>query len=335
MSMMPYASLSLSPCDGRPTPHPNARCVRCVCECVCVKYDFHRTARRYYRNTLQVLESAIDEWNKHPLVCIVQMGDLLDGFCHRGADPRVALATVRKTQERAVCKSWHNVIGNHELYNFDRAELRELLNVHYGGATDYYSFSPYAGWRIVILDAYDISIIGRDKESPEYKEALTILQSNNPNNVLEFVDWIQGLEGTQRRFLPYNGSMSQAQLTWLDRTLADATAANERVIVVSHVPLHLCCCGVRTRTSMPHGLTRSLACSMQPTVLVWNYEEVLRVLHRYHCVAAVLYGHEHKGGRGVDEHGIHHIIFEAPLECPPGETALYVSVSCSLAPIHS
>lgn len=37
-----------------------------------------------------------------------------------------------------------------------------------------------------------------------------------------------------------------------------------------------------------------------PSGLMWNYEEVMRVVHRHGCVAACLAGHDHRGGYGVD-----------------------------------
>jgi hypothetical protein len=49
----------------------------------------------------------------------------------------------------------------------------------------YQSFSPAAGWRIIILDAYDVSIIGRLPESVAYKQAMDLLRSKNPNILVD------------------------------------------------------------------------------------------------------------------------------------------------------
>ena len=40
------------------------------------------------------------------------------------------------------------------------------------------------GWRIIMLDAYKIAIIGRDEGTPEYTEALALLRQHTPNDVL-------------------------------------------------------------------------------------------------------------------------------------------------------
>eukprot|EP00971_Amphidinium_carterae_P228540 4532941-Amphidinium_carterae.1 len=58
--------------------------------------------------------------------------------------------------------------GNHELYNFDRAELEEL-NVTEGDR--WYSFRPTGkhkgkscGWRVIVLDSFEINAIESDGE---------------------------------------------------------------------------------------------------------------------------------------------------------------------------
>ncbi len=49
--------------------------------------------------------------------------------------------------------------------------------------------------------------------------------------------------------------------------------------------------------------------------LVWNYEDCLRLLQRFHhVVVAVLSGHDHDGGYTRDETGIHFKTFESPLQ---------------------
>ncbi|KAK3037510.1 hypothetical protein RJ639_030318 [Escallonia herrerae] len=61
--------------------------------------------------------------------------------------------------------------------------------------------------------------------------------------------------------------------------------------------------------------------------LLWNYDEVMEVIHRYSCVKVCLAGHGHKGGHSIDSHGVHHQVLEAALECPPGTNAFgYVDV---------
>eukprot|EP00931_Biecheleriopsis_adriatica_P095741 TRINITY_DN69352_c0_g1_i1.p1 TRINITY_DN69352_c0_g1~~TRINITY_DN69352_c0_g1_i1.p1 ORF type:complete len:127 (-),score=30.32 TRINITY_DN69352_c0_g1_i1:21-401(-) len=54
--------------------------------------------------------------------------------------------------------------------------------------------------------------------------------------------------------------------------------------------------------------------------LLWNYEEVLDLLHSHagRTVQMVVSGHMHKGHFHTDELGIHHIVMESPLLSSPG-----------------
>ncbi|CAL0330113.1 unnamed protein product [Lupinus luteus] len=55
--------------------------------------------------------------------------------------------------------------------------------------------------------------------------------------------------------------------------------------------------------------------------LLWNYEEVMNLIHKFNCVKVCISGHDHKGGYYIDSHGVHHRVLEAALECPPGTNA--------------
>jgi manganese-dependent ADP-ribose/CDP-alcohol diphosphatase len=56
-----------------------------------------------------------------------------------------------------------------------------------------------------------------------------------------------------------------------------------------------------------------------PACLVWNYEEVLQVLHKHPgVVVASIAGHTHQNGYLVDDSGIHHMVLPGVVEAPPG-----------------
>ena len=55
--------------------------------------------------------------------------------------------------------------------------------------------------------------------------------------------------------------------------------------------------------------------------VVWDGDEVLDVLHRYHCVVAVICGHDHDGNYTLDDHGIHHITMPGIIETAPDDQA--------------
>lgn len=165
----------------------------------------------------------------------------------------------------------------------------------------YYDFSPAVGWRVVLVDTYEISQM-HAAGSPAYQEARRVLEANNPNDTLHGSDWFKGLKGTQRRFVPYNGQPSDEQLRWLRRVLAGSAAAGERVIVAAHQPVY------------PNATNLSN--------LPFNFQEILAVLHAFPGVVVTwLAGHDHDGGYCVDELGIHHIVPAAPLEVEVGQDA--------------
>ena len=211
--------------------------------------------------------------------------------------------------------------GNHELYNLSRRDLAKKLSIPFTleptndlvGYYDHVLREPrrrprrrdgtHDGvdpWklRFVVVDSFDICLLDRCAEtSPKRRAAHEILKANNPNYP-EQENSPEGLVGLSRRFVAFNGGIDEPQLEWLERTMEDARANGERVIVCSHQPIH------------PD--------SSFPTCLVWNYEDVLAIVRKYaDVVIASFSGHAHKGGYARDEvSGVHFRTFEAMLESP-------------------
>jgi manganese-dependent ADP-ribose/CDP-alcohol diphosphatase len=267
-------------------------------------YNFDKSVRRYYRNSLSILREAVDFWNQQPnLSFIAQLGDLLDGINKGLGISHASLDDCLQELDRCTCKRVYHLIGNHDLYNFDRGALDQRLGTAPGGSS-YYSFTPHSGWRFIILDSYDISVV--DPIHPTGRlAARELLRANNPNDVDDpQADWKSGLTGVDRRFLPYNGALGAAQLRWLEAELAAAAAANHRAVILSHIPLH--------------------PLAARATGLAWNYDAVLSTLAAARgVVAAVFAGHDHVGGFAAagDAGGAHHLTVASPLECAPGEVA--------------
>ena len=232
------------------------------------------------------------------------------GLCALGA---VALCSapltaagiqVLSVMDGCSCKKLH-VIGNHELYNFDRANLAELGLV----TAPYSSFKPHDGWRFIVIDAFDISTPGWDDGHPNRSAAWELLRENNPNthqvsdHSLHYqdynVDWMDGVEGLAKRWNPNNGAVGDVQLAWLVEQLGEAVTAGERVILLSHVPVQPGSCN--------------------DDCLLWNYETCLEAIYTHGAgnVVAVLAGHDHTGGYKQDAAGIHHVTFCAPVEAKP------------------
>ncbi|KAL6644378.1 hypothetical protein ACP70R_015986 [Stipagrostis hirtigluma subsp. patula] len=255
---------------------------------------------RYYRHSIAVLRRAVQHWNAHGGVRFcVNFGDIVDGFCPKDRSLAAVQAVVREFDGFHGGPTYH-MLGNHCLYNLPRSELVSVLRMPTSSpARAYYDFSPWPGYRFVVLDAYDFSAVGWPRDHPVAAAARRFLAARNPNADKNSP---RGLAGADRRFVMFNGGVGGAQLRWLDGVLRGAAARRERAVVCSHLPVH--------------------PGAASPTGLMWNYEEVLAVVHRHGgCVAAFLAGHVHKGGYAVDGRGVHHRTLEAALECPPGTDA--------------
>ncbi|KAL9273222.1 Serine/threonine-protein kinase AFC2-like protein [Drosera capensis] len=137
--------------------------------------------------------------------------------------------------------------------------------------------------RFVVLDAYAVSAIGWPRDHPNVMKAMTFLEVENPDADKNSPN---GLVGLDRRFLLFNGGVGREQLDWLDTVLQDASNSEQKVIICCHIPLD--------------------PGASSDDALLWNYDEVMDVIHRYKCVKACLAGHDHKGGYSVDSYGVHH-----------------------------
>ncbi|CAE8610498.1 unnamed protein product [Polarella glacialis] len=225
-----------------------------------------------------------------------------------------------------------HLLGNHELYNFTRKDLQEGIKVpgisqqfrvsapegldanSPSACSSFYSFSPHEGWRVCVLDPYDVSVLSRGGGRPAFEldasqlepRALALCQANNPNDVTG-EDFARGIPpGPDLRWVPFNGAIGERQLAWLQDTLELAGRRNERTILLSHVIL----------------LPEATPCASCITLL-WNYSEVLEVIRAADPPpVAVLCGHAHQQVFAVDPvSGTHHVTFASPLEVEPGGDA--------------
>ena len=267
--------------------------------------NYDGSSKRHYRGALSALERAVPWWNAQqpPLACIAQLGDLIDGH-------NAALGQSHAAWERslAVLRSAHcpllNVVGNHELMNFSRAELAEKLGADrecgQGGKESYYAYSLGSGWRVLVLDAFQVSVLGWPHDDWRHQRATSTLVENNPNldpnDPSAPGDWLRGLKGDQRRFVSYNGALGGEQLAWLGGELAAAANMGDRVIILSHAVLAPAAC--------------------DGTTMVWDYEEALSIIDAKRIegtVALVVCGHDHRGGYHLARSGVHHVTLCSPL----------------------
>ncbi|CAH2292014.1 manganese-dependent ADP-ribose CDP-alcohol diphosphatase isoform X1 [Pelobates cultripes] len=169
-------------------------------------YNFMKTRMRYYRNSLTLLKEAVQEWDSESTKpkFILQLGDIIDGFNVPQKTSDTSLAIILAEMEKLKIP-FHHIWGNHEFYNFkrkylmesklnskpledeigqltineDTSETRSDQESFYG-----YHFSPYPGFRFLLIDCYDLSVIGRDTMSIKYGMSLKLLKEKNPNEDL-------------------------------------------------------------------------------------------------------------------------------------------------------
>lgn len=112
-------------------------------------FNYLQTQRRFYRGALEGLRRAVASWMHHRAsdaealgqkFFVLQLGDLLDGFnAPDGSEAALSLLL----SEMEATQTIHHCIGNHELYNFNRAQLIDKLECFRRERRFYYSFSPH------------------------------------------------------------------------------------------------------------------------------------------------------------------------------------------------
>ena len=144
--------------------------------------NFSRTRDRYYRRSLELVKTAVRDWStgQWRAEFVLQMGDLIDGLNSRYGASRPALDAVMSELTKSRHFVYH-VLGNHDLYNLSRDELlacdhmrssfinEDGVHTPLPGTSGYYHFAPAEGFRIVVLDNYEISVLGQDDTSDSYR----------------------------------------------------------------------------------------------------------------------------------------------------------------------
>ncbi|XP_075034234.1 manganese-dependent ADP-ribose/CDP-alcohol diphosphatase [Mixophyes fleayi] len=275
-------------------------------------YNYVKTKMRYYRNSLSQLRNATEGWASETIepTFILQLGDIIDGYNVQNKSSETSLAKVLTEIEKLKIPV-HHIWGNHEFYNFSRKRLLESKlnsmrikdtlttspeNLHHLESFYAYHFSPFPKFRLLLIDSYDLSVIGRDPSSHKYVKSLKLLKQKNPNE-----DMNSSEDLAEPYFVQFNGGISTTQLKWINSVLETSDKSNEKVMVAGHLPIH------------PD--------STEPMCLTWNYEEILAVLQAHPCVVAYMSGHDHSGGYCQDSCGMHHITFNGIIETPPDSRA--------------
>ncbi|KAF4655338.1 hypothetical protein FOL47_009476 [Perkinsus chesapeaki] len=300
----------------------------------------------HYRKTAKTLGNAVEWWNsfQSPKVdFVLNLADLIDGHNRGTNTQKEAMATVLQELDKLDCRDkLVNMVGNHELYCFTRSALSEpqvfppshlpysltrpetLPDSEYptcDPSTFYFSFVACPGWRVVILDPYDLSVMreGGGRHGIELlkgngldPEGTALCQSHNPNDIGIQKDFFQGLQGLDSRWVPFNGGFGKEQIAWLRNLLKGCHESNTNVIICSHVVIH-------------PDATFDSNCR----TLAWNYDDVLNAMYEYPCTKLVLCGHLHREVYHCDDHGIHHLSLPSPMEWDADKCAITCDILSS------
>ena len=302
-------------------------------------FNFQKTKMRRYRQSLRILNEAVEHWRtgqESKVKFALLLGDILDGKANQLQSQEACFEQVSAVCKSASSISYYPTLGNHDYYCFSRPDLHARLfqTIPETSPTKlYYDFSPHPAWRIISLDAYDVSLIGASS-STHLDQARTLLAKENPNDLEVSGSWFNNLPRDKFRFVPYNGGLGELQLQWLEQTLADAKSKDQRCIIFAHQPVHA---------------------PDKPQSLIWNSEAVVDIMKvsayspslLFYCSSAYTFpppsfpplfaphpspcqaagnvrlwiaGHDHDGQYSCVG-DTHHLVPPAPIECGPGERA--------------
>jgi manganese-dependent ADP-ribose/CDP-alcohol diphosphatase len=276
-------------------------------------FSFHGTPR-FYADALEKTKRAVQRFEEENVSMCVHLGDIVDAHAVNHQCSEEALNQVLDIFESLAPRPILHCIGNHCLYNAPRHVLNKSLGindhkiVHPGedghpGEHSYFVCRPYKSsgsecgkYAFIVLDGYDVSILGYEAGHPHHELAKSILEEKNPNAEKNSN---AGLQGLDKRFVAFGGGISEKQISWLEKELERCQNDGEKAIVFSHLCLHPGTC--------------------VPTCLLYNYHDVLEAFRKYPgVVQATFAGHAHADGYCFED-GIHHRVCEAVLETQPGE----------------
>ncbi|MGA7710812.1 MAG: metallophosphoesterase [Rhizomicrobium sp.] len=229
----------------------------------CQYADEPDAGKRMYRMAPEKLRQAIAALDKLDLAFVVHLGDFIDQDWH-SYDTILPIAQASKNPLRFV-------LGNHDLEVADDKKL--LVPAKLGMPARYYSFDRQ-GCVFVVLDGNDMSTYGWPEADPKTAESRKIHDERYPTAPL------------------WDGGLGDEQMAWLDRTLADADAAQRKVMILCHFPVY---------PENPHDL--------------WNAPDVIALLEKHPSVKMWLNGHNHDGNYG-EKNGVHYLNLRGMLDTP-------------------
>jgi predicted phosphodiesterase len=232
---------------------------------------------RYYANSLAKVAAAIETFNGEELSFVMTLGDIIDRDFRSFDD---ILPVYEKLRHEA-----HFLLGNHD---FGVApEYLEKVAERVCMPAAYYSFQRH-DFRFIVLNGNEVSTFA-PPEGHAFRtlgrERLAALLAAGVDNAHE-----------------WNASLSDEQFTWLANEIEQAKAADEKVIVMNHFPVHPPC---------EHDM--------------WDRERIVELLSSQDNVVAYLNGHNHVGNYGKLG-GCHFVNFKGVVDTENENTFAIVDV---------
>ncbi len=207
----------------------------------------------YYRSSIEKLENCVSIMNEQDLDFVIQLGDFVD-IGVRSYDKVLPIWSKLKSPTKSV-------IGNHDMEaSGDYSVVLDKLGLE----KPYYDF-VIKNWRFIVLDTNEIGLLGSMQGTSRYEKAKNIMDSMK---VLGYIN-----------ALPWNSTVSDEQVAWLDQKLSDADKNSENVIVFGH-----------------HTIV-----SNAPSKDIWNSGRVIRCMQSHKSFKAYICGHNHNGSFAMIE----------------------------------
>lgn len=175
--------------------------------------DCETRGKRFYRNSLEKLETCVSDLNAEEVQFTVNLGDLVD------KDTKENLSAVLSRLGK-LNNPVYNTTGNHD---YDGIADNNTLYSQLGMPASYYSFVR-KDWRFIMLNTNEVASYTHIQGTPLEEEL---------NNMIETIRQTNRKNGAS-----YNGGISQKQMEWLKHELETAEKRKEKVIIFSHHPLY-------------------------------------------------------------------------------------------------
>lgn len=166
---------------------------------------------RFYRNSLQKLDDAVQGMNTSMLDLTVVLGDMVD------EGPKDAKPIIDRLKKLTM--PFYLILGNHDYPKEYQADVFK----QFGMPHEYYSIDK-GNWILLFLNTNELSSYATERGSALSQEYLDL--SAQPENL------------GRTHLKPWNGGVSKKQMNWIVKQLDRADKQAKQVLVFTHHPLY-------------------------------------------------------------------------------------------------